>query len=357
MKNNVLYLHGRPSSHPLHFRFAKSISEDATYVDFRLRWQDKEKSIYYRILSWLICAASYPKKKYKYFLIDGLHFPPVIMKLFFLRKDQKIIAHLGSHTLYFLFSDQFSPMNKKIHLWALKQYDALICEGNMAFELVNLLLEKESPPKYVSFLGPPRERYPKLKAIRPAIGSNKILLIANGPTEFRKFYKGLDIMLRAFDLSFQKNNNLIFYIVGDWTDRQVINSVLRNLSEESRKSIHFLGKIDEIEMILSKVELYLHCSRGDAFPTSTLEAMAAGVVPIVSNWTGTKEVVEVVDKRLIVNLDVTEISNKIMWFIDLPQPKKIDLSHRCRAVVDNYTEEKAIFRYKEIFMQIQQDFS
>ena len=95
-KIKVAYIEGRPSSHPTHAKFAKSVNAEFHFVDFKMRWQDKNRSILYRVTSWLICAFTFPnRKKFNVFYVDNLHFMPVIMKILFLRKrKQKIVVGL-----------------------------------------------------------------------------------------------------------------------------------------------------------------------------------------------------------------------------------------------------------------------
>lgn len=348
----ILYLHGRPAPHPLHGRFADSVEADFQYVDFKVRWQDKPTNPIKMILSWIVCAFSYPKKKYTYFLVDNLHMAPVLMKkLGLLRKNQKIIAHLGSHTLYFLYSNWFSKWSSTIHLYMLKNYDYLICEGLMAEELAYKILPKKCPRTFYTFLGPPRERAKSLSLINPKLNSNKILLISNGPSGFREHYKGLDIMVSAFNLALRQLPNLFFTIVGDW-DQNVINKCYPLMDSDHRDKIIFTGKVKSIESYLSDSSLYLHCSRGDAFPTSSIEAMTAGLVPIVSEWTGTKQLVQDISEKLIVPLEVEEIANRIIWYFNLPLDQKFTLSEKAKKVSSDFTEEKAVEHYRETFLKI-----
>ena len=79
-------------------------------------------------------------------------------------------------------------------------------------------------------------------------------------------------------------------IVGDW-DECTRESLLRT----DPAALKFVGRCSDLAPVFATASVYLHPGRGDAFPLSVLEAMAAGLVPIVSEWTGAKEVVEQVD--------------------------------------------------------------
>ena len=77
----ISYIHGRPAAHPMHRKFSEAIGAEFQFVDFKMRWQDRDKSMLYRIISSFVCAFTFPeKRKYDYFLVDNLQFYPVIMK-------------------------------------------------------------------------------------------------------------------------------------------------------------------------------------------------------------------------------------------------------------------------------------
>lgn len=315
-----------------------------------MRWQDRDKSIAYRIISSFINALFYPLASYDVILVDNLHFSPIIArKLRFIRK-RKWAVHLGSHTLFFLYAGRYSPFVTRIHLWALKNYDTLICEGEMAKELVYKLLPNFSGNVEVSFLGPKRDRHSELKQLSYATDSQKLLILANGPGEFRKYYKGLDIMLEAF-AELVPDKALILDVVGEW-DEETKAACLSGIPDEVKKQIIFSGHTNRITDKLQACCLMLHCSRGDAFPTSTIEAMAAGVPVLVSDWTGTRQLVKQVDERFIVALDKTKIAERISWFLKLPTEQKGVFSEAFREIAARYSEESAIQRYQEIIHAI-----
>lgn len=348
-KIEISYLHGRPKAHALHERFAKALTNRFEFVDHKLRWQDKNKSIFYNLLSWIICAIMFPHKKITdIYLIDNLHFSPVLFKILFARRKQKIVAHMGSHTLYFMKIGYFKKLNNAIHKWALKNYDGLIFEGQMAYEIAKSIIGNKMPKYKITFLGPPSERLNGLRKIRYNAHSKRILIVANGPTAFRMFYKGMDIMCQAFNLFNQKvGNSYELCVLGDWTEKEIKNRMLKGVDNISK--ISFVGRVKNVIPYLKDCCLSIHCTRGDAFPTSTIEVMTAGVPVIVSEWTGTKEIVNQVDKRFISKIEIDDLASIISWFISLPDSEKMKFSSSFRKATTIYTEENAIEHYTNSF--------
>jgi glycosyltransferase involved in cell wall biosynthesis len=352
----IAYIHGRPWAHPMHRKFAESVNAQFHFVDFKMRWQDKNRFILYRIISWLVCAFTFPSKKtYQIFLVDNLHFMPVIMKLLgLITKKQKIVAHLGSHTLYFIYTHRFSTFTEHLHIKALKHYDALICEGKMAETLVRKILGDKTPKIYTVINGIPSNHFPVNSIPQPLNGKN-ILFIGQGPGQNRSWYKGLDLMIDAFSISLKEDPELTFTIVGEWDDKLKVQ-LLEPCTIETRNAICFVGQTDNLGIYISKCTLYLHCARGEAYGLTILIAMSHGVPPLISEWTGAKEVVEQVSKELITPLDAKVIAKKIIWYFRLSESERFNLSQKSLKIGQSYTEEKAIHCFKEQFIQLEKDF-
>jgi glycosyltransferase involved in cell wall biosynthesis len=244
---------------------------------------------------------------------------------------------------------------KKVLIALLNQYDALLCEGKMASELAGLN-GIDKPIRKVTYLGVPKERMIKLQEVKPNLKSNHFIFIASGPKGWRTHYKGLDLMLDAYQLAFEKCKDLKFTIIGEW-DIALQENLCRSMSNECKESIHFVGKQNKIEEFLKDACFYFHVSRGDAFPTVVLEAMSAGLIPIVSKWTGSKEVCEKVDSSLILELDKNEISKKIEELSKYSLHQRESLSSLSRSVSSTFTEEFALSNYKATFEELKEELS
>ncbi|MGZ3903046.1 MAG: glycosyltransferase family 4 protein [Bacteroidia bacterium] len=358
MEGKTAYLHGRPGPHPMHGKFAEAVGGEFSFIDFRMRWQDRDRSLLYRVASWFVCAFTFPeKKKYRFFLVDNLHFSPVIMKMFgLISKDQKIIAHMGSHTLYFMYANKFSKLTNWAHVQALKRYDILICEGEMAEELVKKILGNKTPKLYTIFNGIPEDHFPNTGDLTKNINGKNILFMGHGPNRNRLWYKGLDVMMEAFVIAYRKDPSLTFTIVGNW-DEDVKDELLTKCDDNARKAVLFAGQTIDLKKYAQEASLYLHCARGEAYGLTILIALSYGIPALVSEWTGAKEVVNKVDTRFIVEMDKEKIAEKIHWYFSLSQEEKKTISEKAVRTVAPYTEKNSIDLYKATFKQIEKDFS
>lgn len=348
----VAYVHGRNGPHPLQGKLAKSIGGEYIVVDFRIRWHDKPSSKLRRYLSWVVCALTFPKKKqYDIFLAAGPHFMMVLMRIFKqLRKNQKIIIHLGDETLYFLHANKYSDSTRKILIRTIQKYDAIICEGKMGADIARKIIG-ESKPIHTVFAGIPANHYAKNKSVVPNLKSKNIIFMGNGPSDNRLWYKGLDIMLESFSIAFENDSELKFTIIGEW-DKSALEPFLNKYNKQVNRAITFVDSTSHLNEYLKEGALYLHCARGEAFGITILIAMLAGLPCIVSEWTGAKEVIEQVSKDLIVELNSKLIAKNILWYFNLSENEKQFLSDKGREIAENYTEEKAIKHYQDVFTKV-----
>jgi glycosyltransferase involved in cell wall biosynthesis len=225
----VAFIHGRPAPHPIHTKFAQSVNAEFHLVDFVLRWHDVQVSPVKRYLSWFICAILFPNRsKYSVFMTEGLHFPPAIMKwLRMLGRKQKIVGLLSDEALYFMYSGFYSGTTSKAMGKLLKSYDALICCGDMETYLARNLLGNAKTKIYTAFNGVSAERIKALGVLKPELESYNIVFIANGPSGWRGWYKGVDLLLQAFENACEIIPELTLTIIGNWEKEYIQGEILK----------------------------------------------------------------------------------------------------------------------------------
>ena len=132
-------------------------------------------------------------------------------------------------------------------------------------------------PNFIDF-----RRFGKQKKdhFKKVIASNGEKLLVH-TSNFRKV-KRVDDVVRIFhEVSKEVPSKLL--LIGDGPERSNIEKTCREL--DMCDDIHFLGKQDSVEEILSVCDLFLMTSEFESFGLSALEAMACEV-PVVSTNTG-----------------------------------------------------------------------
>lgn len=339
----VAFIHGRPGPHPFHRKLAASVNADFYFVDEKLRWHDNNAFFLKRYLSWIINALCFPLFRYDIILSEGVHFTPALMKLFKRLSKTKTLAILDNEFLYFMKKGRYSSTTERLNKIVLNSYDGLICSGEMETILARELLPHASITTF--FNGIEEERLKILLSLQPAIDSKNLIFIGNGPSGWRGWYKGIDLLFQAFE---QLDNTYTLTIVGSW-DFDFLKSIKMQYAPVSGDRIKHVGQVKDIETYLEKAALCIHPGRGEAYGISILECMAAGVVSMVSEWTGAKEVVNKVSKDFIFPLSATAITKKIEAFFLLPPDSKKQYSTKCKELTSALSESAAIANFKEKF--------
>jgi glycosyltransferase involved in cell wall biosynthesis len=179
-----------------------------------------------------------------------------------------------------------------------------------------------------------------LRANRPTLDSKLIVCIANGPGGWRTWYKGIDLLIQAFERVATKHRDARLAVAGEWA-APAIAELLAHL-RAGRERVRFVGPQTDLLPLLQKAALYLHLGRGDAFPLSVLEALCAGVPAIVSEWTGTRQAVREVDQTLVVALDPSAAAARVDAYLTASSETRSRLGDAARRVGCTYTETQAI---------------
>ncbi|PUA31618.1 MAG: hypothetical protein B7O98_08960 [Zestosphaera tikiterensis] len=108
----------------------------------------------------------------------------------------------------------------------------------------------------------------------------------------------------------------------------------------------------ELKKLLSMCSVYVHPARFDASPISVLEAMAAGIVPVVTPATGMSGIVSKVDPSLVVRFD--EMPNRV---VELLKSDLSALSKRCKikAIEHHYNVIREVYSFFNEILRVSEN--
>jgi glycosyltransferase involved in cell wall biosynthesis len=164
-----------------------------------------------------------------------------------------------------------------------------------------------------------------LLAISPRLDSRGVCFIGNNLR-----HKGVDLLPKlALSLSSKSSCSRV-YVMGPG----------QKGSTSRKEGIQYLGYGSRARMMqtMSACSVYVHPARIEAFGASVAEAMAAGLIPVVTERTGAKDLVRLVDPDLIVECDVDAISKKIGEIWQWSYEKKARLSKQAKKIVKAQVE-------------------
>ncbi len=313
-KKKILFLYYDP--HYAHAAMAKAIKADF-YPAPKLKSDEKGIIGFIEGIFQIINAVITLPKNYDIYFCENTYIIPGIAKKIGLIKG-RIINIFASPLLYYIKTGRIKGISKKLALSTLDEVDTALCIGKMEEKIL-----RELKPNMKSIVIYPFIKdniYKKLLNVKSSLNSHKIITIGTHDA----YYKGIDIIVDAFMHIKKQFNDAELTIVGDMPNIKEIYG--------KEKGIKIIGKVDNIEDYLKESALYVHMGRGDTFPVSSLEAMLAGLPVIVSEWTGTKEVVEKVDKNYIIPLNSKKLANAIVAHFNKEQKQKTALSIKFRKI-------------------------
>ena len=313
IRKKTLFLYYDP--HYFHAALAKALHADF-YPAPKLR---SEKSNIVSGGAGITKAVFALPKDYDIYLCEGTYIIPALAKrLGLLKKEAKIVNILASPLLYYIKTGVITGPRRKFAISLLKEVDLFVCVGKMEEELLKEILpDAKSIVTYTYVKSEMRKKLIAAKRVTPELNSHKILTIGTNSA----FYKGVDITFKAFKIVKRRFPDAELYIVGDMPD-------LNKYIDCNYNGVHCLGYVKNLVKLIKESSSYVHMGRGDTFPASSLEAMLGGLPVITSNATGTKKIIEKLDKGLISKLDAEDLARRIVKYFCLSQKEREVLSER-----------------------------
>lgn len=350
-KGKVWFMHGRPGPHPLHKKYGEATGGQAIFVDYIWQWHIKKQSIITRYLAWLVNSVFFAVrvKHEDVILTEGVHITAILTKWMarFLGKKIHTTVLMDNEFLYFLENGHYKAFSEKLNRYFVRKYDHVFCIGEMQYRLAIKIIGDEGKLSR-GFNGVADERLEQLLKIVPDLESKNIVFIGNGPNGWRAFYKGLDLVFQAFEQLVVEFPESKLFIIGEW-DASVIQELKDQYCPNAGEKIILVGQTNNLGQYLSQATLYLHPGRGEAWGISINEAMAAGIAPIVSEWTGASESVRKVSPELVTSLHKERISEKVNAYFRQPVQERRRMSVLAKQVASEYSEKAAIARFSYIF--------
>jgi len=160
--------------------------------------------------------------------------------------------------------------------------------------------------------------------------------------------KGIKLLPLIFKRVRRKIPDVKFLIIGKET---YYTKWLRLYSSDN---FEILGYVKSLVPFLKKAKLLIHPAIYESFGISPLDALAAGVVPIVSYRTGSKEFISKVSNELVIKLDIDSFANKIVELLT-NEDLRLDLAMRGREIIRKEKElrkEYSVTRFLNIIKEL-----
>lgn len=158
---------------------------------------------------------------------------------------------------------------------------------------------------------------------------------------------GIDLLLEAFANARASREGWQIDIVGTGSQDKALQALAAKLGLSSSVTFHGRVPEDKKRELLDDAVLSVLPTRAlEGFGLATVEAMARGVIPIVTSAGASPEIVEELDERLVCSPTVESISAAIdYWTLERSAADRSRLSEICYAAAQRYGWEPVFAAY------------
>lgn len=160
--------------------------------------------------------------------------------------------------------------------------------------------------------------------------------------------KGMIYFIKAAKILLKKYDNLRFLIVGDGELKEELECYIRECNIDDK--VILLGYRNDIQNIMSQVDLVVLSSLWEGFPLTPIEAFSVGKPVVATNIEGTVEIIRHKDNGLLVEpKNEIDLAEKIEFFIKNPNELKIYGNRAKETYRLNFDVEKFNNSYIEFY--------
>lgn len=217
----------------------------------------------------------------QYDVIIGVH-APLAGRLATMKKSLPNVKCIGwiHNSFEALFSDSFiyiGAARKRHYVFQFRKLDdtVVLCEHDA--ETYNQYDPTFKPTVIYNPL--------TLKPGAPSTGATKSFLAVG---RFSHQHKGFDLLIEAFHLFAQKNQEWTLDIVGEGVEEKLYRELIKKYNLENKVTIHPFT--NNIQAYYSKAQVYVLSSRWEGFGLVLVEAMAHGLPVVSSDLPTSKEI-------------------------------------------------------------------
>ena len=165
--------------------------------------------------------------------------------------------------------------------------------------------------------------------------------------------KGYDVAIAAYQVlrrEWPGGTPPILVLAGDGPERARLEALSEQL--EVRSNVRFLGFRDDLASILSAFTIFTMSSHSEGTSVSLLEAMSAGLCPVVTDVGGNAAVLgSALKHRLVPPADPTALARAWMDALQKENRRRADAQVARESVARNHSIESTVAAYSRLYQE------
>lgn len=168
--------------------------------------------------------------------------------------------------------------------------------------------------------------------------------------------KDYELLIDAFArlrASWSDSARPVLVIAGDGPDRTHLEAHLRAADPAIAADVHLLGFRSDVRELLAAFDVFAMSSRSEGTSLSLLEAMSAGVCPVVTNVGGNADVLGAeLAHRLVDSRDAAAVATALDDALRNTVRRRADGARARRRVVADYSLDVMVREYERIYSSL-----
>lgn len=303
--------------HPAHRGFAEAVGADL--VDYR---RHSLGALDGTVAADVWNGLRYPS--YDVYLVEGSR-PLYAAMVRRVTSDARLVYLCADHGLYSLGRGDFEGDSAfkslvgrfgtpAIRAVGRRYVDGVVAVSEFAAEFTRPVVGEDAPIEIAHpFVQP--DVYEALGGVEPTLDANVAVTVG---APYR--YKGVDLLVDAWPRVREKYEDAELHVVGRGHPE----------SYGDVPGVRVRGFVEQLADAFAPASLYVQPSRMDTFPVSVLEAMRAGLPPLVTETTGTRSEARELDPSLVVEPTTEALARGVTSYFDRDPEERRRLSAAAR---------------------------
>lgn len=163
--------------------------------------------------------------------------------------------------------------------------------------------------------------------------------------------KGMEYFIKAIPSIIEKHKNARFVIAGAGEDERVLKNLARELKLDNY--LYFLGYRNDIQNLISQVDLVVLSSLWEGLPLTPIEAFSVGKTMVATAVDGTVEIInDGEDGYLVPPKDFSAIAEKVSFLISNPYTKKEFEENAQQTYLTKFSFSRFAKKYIDFYEEI-----
>ncbi len=163
--------------------------------------------------------------------------------------------------------------------------------------------------------------------------------------------KGIDILIKAFNMAFKDNENVLLKIGGDGEQRQELEQLVNELGINNK--VIFLGLLDRqaVKNAMHNANALVISSYYETFGVVAIEAMSTGLPVIATKCGGPEDIITSDKLGILINRgDINEMANALKYMYNNYKSYNQELIRK--HTIENYNDQVIVKKLEKIYNKV-----